>query len=57
MAGNLLGDDLRAEKAAFTFYVDKGEELREVPLCTSPTSLPEWRTLLNRNFPTFYAGV
>lgn len=31
LADSIVGDDLIAEKGAFTFSVEKGKEIREVP--------------------------
>ena len=35
MARNVVGDSLVAELGAFTFSVDKGEEIRKVPFVYS----------------------
>ena len=43
-----MGENLKAEKGAFTFSQDKiGEVIREHPLCIAPISLQRLQTLLN----------
>ena len=45
LAKEILGDNLVAEKGAFSFPVDKGGES---PLSTFPTLLPRWlNSLIN----------
>lgn len=49
MADTIRGDDLRAEKAAFTFSVDKGEELREVPFVYFPNFIARVADIIHQH--------
>ena len=49
MAKGIVGDSIIAEKGAFTFTVDKKEEIREVPFVYLPNFIAVVADIVNRH--------
>ena len=49
LAQSIVGDDLIAEKGAFTVSVDKGEEIREVPFAYYPNFISKVADIISQH--------
>ena len=49
LAKTITGDDLVAEKGAFTVSTDKGEEVREVPFVYHPNLIVKVADIVNQH--------
>lgn len=49
LAKSIVGNDLIAEKGAFTISVDKGEEIKEVPFAYHPNFIAKVTDIINQH--------
>ena len=49
LAQSIVGDDLVAEKGAFTVTIEKGEEIREVPFAYYPNFMAKLADVINQH--------